>query len=438
MPLSHLRNPDSSTIRGFLDYELEKLLSRINEINTAENSATELVSAPDINSGASTSEFLGITKSQYSRLRNGKISLTTETANKLAEGFYPLSGPLFLGDESDERRQKFIHNLQFAAKEEKNTASNPQAVVCVGSTDSIEEFFKQLAVEGNRLFVEYRDLPRASPMAKYKSLSHNLAEAIFGGMDFAMFFPFGSPSTENKKKPNPSFAVTNYLKTCREAVATTFELILSEIANHTIDEINEASSPQIAEQIFKNGIDSANRIVLYERSSIHSGFQDEIFGGGIQSRLFYCEYNLQNPNSPSEEMESEVWEWVACVSDRYPDYFLKRDVSSCPPTVIKEQFFPVSTFLDITDCLPTSNQQLKGWTSSVSAQENKDLPDFNSVADEEDERLEYEYDWMRLCKGMKVNYPHSPWRIDEELRKEAINDFRTELETRYERAKSKA
>jgi hypothetical protein len=107
--------------------------------------------------------------------------------------------------------------------------------------------------------------------------------------------------------------------------------------------VKAAQESGIADQKEAEGL-IRRRLILYERKS------DQFDAIGIQSRLFYAEYNT------TYLKEMEIWEWVAASGQ---DLFVRREDLNTPPAAISEQFHPVVWFFRHKGYLPASNAQLE-------------------------------------------------------------------------------
>jgi hypothetical protein len=191
----------------------------------------------------------------------------------------------------------------------------------------VKEFFSQVKSPRALVIVEYRDLPRSAPQAKYMGLAKSIAEAIAGGLSFAMFQPFGSDS--------PHLSGSSRASPAKRAITFRHTTIVEDYCNLIRERVRKAYSYVLGEAIAlapTMEADLRKRVVLFERNSAYPSS----FLSGIQSRIVFTIY--PKGNFPEAPITRQVFEWVAGKED---DYFIEREDNENFVKVVGEQFFPV-------------------------------------------------------------------------------------------------
>lgn len=206
--------------------------------------------------------------------------------------------------------------------------------------EQIKAFFRSLSRRRSLLCVEYRDLPRTAPGAKYSRMALPAAEAVANGLCFCMIQPFQS-STKAQYGFKHSAEVRTFLtELCRR------------VRRAYLNIRNLAREILVARQQDPSEIDK--RIILFERNSGPNCAKKVNFVCGIQSRMFYAYF--PSDDSPDALNLEQIWEWVAGAER---DYFIQREPAMA--NVVAQQFFPlVNYFRDNEGAgIPTTQSELE-------------------------------------------------------------------------------
>lgn len=259
---------------------------------------------------AAEAQYLGISASYLSRIRNGKAALTEELAQKIARTFEP----------SDEgARKALLRELEVAREASPDKARSPLEPDI--TPNAIIDFFDRVAQPGSLLCVDYRDLPQATSSGPFPQTAVEAAYAVAHGLSFAMFQPFGPVEALRERLVDalessgqagmfPCIRLYEYLFKLAARVRQVYEEMQAEVQKHE---------------------DPLGRLVLYEAERV----PETILGCGIQSRLFYVDY------AHALRHYSEVYQWIAS-DDRH--YFIRRGGESLSPEAVREQFHPITTY----------------------------------------------------------------------------------------------
>ncbi len=280
-------------------------------LDRAFQAAAVAAGKPALSKNKDQAEFIGISQPHLSRIRGGDSRLTEDLATRIARKLGP--------SDNVEARERLRQDLLDAASE---------AAFSAGSLKGVLDLFVLLKEKRNGLIcVEYRDKPRTVRDAGRNPFISALAEAIVEGLCFAQFQPFGKNFGQDDSGCH-ALDVRSYLGALQLEVRKVHRLIREETIR-TATRLKK-SDTEIDE--------AASRVVLYERDS-----QLPVLGSGIQSRLFYVEYE-------DERSHQEVWEWIA---GQEQDAFIRRDAEwSAPVNVIQKQFTPITVYWSRYQKLP--------------------------------------------------------------------------------------
>ncbi len=341
LPRFHLMNVRLSTL---LDREFKRR-------------ATETGSQSSFKTLDEQAFFLGVTASWLSRLRNGRARLSIELSKQFADRLR--------GDR--EERKDLLHELQIAAEIlEDNSPLRFKRVHEVevdsgGALHSVQSFFEWLSTKKSAFVAcEYRDHPRTHADGRYSPAAGDAGRAIFeSDITFAFFQPFGPP--EQYENLNENFyhcrEVRNYLFRLTNYARNAFHRILAAALDAATD-----AGVKKDEDLLK----ICERIILYERNS---RIYPTNFLSGLQSRIFF----LKIPEPKLGEAPKQVFEWVACAGGR--DFIFERDATSMPPEVVGDQFFPIVSFWEKHNRLPSAPDELKNAVKNSQQEFGAKLPD---------------------------------------------------------------
>jgi len=335
---------------------LQSEFQRLADLPTDVGSAAAAGAKKGYRSLAQRARALKVDSGTLSRLLNGNARLSPKLADRFAAR---------LRSDPAERRT-LAERLLEAGKKRPLEDQQPSQY---GDISAVKNFFERLSQEHCLLVVEYRDLPRAEPDAKYGNYARLAGQAIAKGLAFGMVLPFSDDSlTEPPSGLYHTRTIRSYLWDLKRKAIAAFNSIRDE-ARIALKELQKDSD------VDKKALE--RRLVLYERSpgNSKSSVPADLFFSGIQSRVFYVEIRTE------DILEKEVWEWVAA---RERDFFIQRDESSTPQNVIADQFFPIVKFWHDNEHarLPTSIGDLKNTIETYGTGLGANLPsEFWSVAD---------------------------------------------------------
>lgn len=320
---------------------------------------SDAATPPSFDTLQAQAEFLDITYSWLSRIKNGKVNTTPELAQKMAAKFHP---------DSMDRRRLLADELLIASTTSADAAPMVESVH-PGDVSEVAALFARLSRKGTFVAVDYRDYPRtAGAGARYPHYAEVAGEAVAAGMTFALFQPFGPtkfferPAKTTKNSPyRHTKTVRRYLEDLHDRVREAHLTILS----HALKAAAKAKGESLTKP---EQLEIARRVMLYEKGETSSC----PIGAGFSSRLFY----VAIPNRDAEI--TEIWDWIATP---VRDSFLQRAPESLPPDVVADQFFPIVHIWHKDRRLPLRNSEIKSAVNLYSHALDASLPeDFWTVA----------------------------------------------------------
>lgn len=277
--------------------------------------------------GTSTSEeaeFLNISAGHLSRIRNERVPLTDDLIAKIVTAFAKddTKSADLLRERLIRAKMRVHSRVQTSAHERSATPARSRSEY---SIELVSVLFKRLSAPDSFLAVDYRDLPQTRKGGRYPEFALEAAEAVKKGLSFALFQPFGNPDLIRVKRDNlpdqPGaklfFDACHYLYELTTGVRDVY---------HYIKNAAEQDGP------------CKGSIVLYEAVRMQDGKEvaPSLAACGIQSRLFYADYN------ESPRHYQEVYEWVVAHPDG--DCFIPRGEASINPTAVRTQFSPILNY----------------------------------------------------------------------------------------------
>ncbi len=260
---------------------------------------------PEVTTYEGQAKFLNLSKGHLSRLRRGRVPLTTATAAHIASRLAQF-----------EEHRRALEAELFPLTAESSASSAMWRATFV---DAVRSFFASTG--GNDLLcVEYRDLPRAEQDGQYPELALAAAEAVARGLTLALFQPFGYRTIENPRDADADLAT--YLNVLQRRVRRVYRQMAD-----------------LAMKLLPPG-QVSDKIVLYERSR-----EIELLSG-IQSRVFH----LQDRGGAYN-----VWQWVVG-ADR--EYYIEWAQSVTDARAFRRQFQPVVWYWQKHGVLPNQNSTL--------------------------------------------------------------------------------
>ncbi|HRI04919.1 MAG TPA: hypothetical protein PLL77_14365 [Pyrinomonadaceae bacterium] len=271
-------------------------------------------------------QFLKISGPYLSRLRNQKVPLTRDIAEKIAEGFKEFREPAELLSE--------FEGL-VGVKNAFPKAQKSERLDLKYSINEAAKLFDKLSRPGGLLCVDYRDLPQATKDGAYPKLAERANEAVKAGLCFAMFQPFGSvesintlitklASDGNIKKDGAAAALdfANYLKRLAEEVREVYKIMAADTVGHL------------------------GNIVLFEADRTHP----ITTATGFQSRIFWTNY------FDGEKHQKQLFEWVTCPNNEH--FFVERSKDVLGYEAVRFQFHPIPEHWEDTGELPRKKADL--------------------------------------------------------------------------------
>lgn len=279
-------------------------------------------------------EKLGEDSPTLNKIVRGKIALTEKRTTRWIERIYP----------EDQVAQQIMRDelARSAGLDSQSVAELCDSIVAAGGiipAARIGEVFAALGrhdVVDPLVCVEYRDSPRASPDAKYPELGAALAKAIVGGMNFAMFLPFGEgipepPPHGTEPVPGSENAGCVPLRTARAMQTITEETRGAYLAfrQQVLEALIEDGDvdPAIAKETAKN------RLRAYEAKGCGGCIS------GFGSKIFYIQWRDTNLT-----MHHRIFEWSSTPTQ---DWLLYRGEIDIDPVALRDSFYPVPHFFDI-------------------------------------------------------------------------------------------
>ncbi len=270
--------------------------------------------------------FLGISGPYLSRLRNQKVPLTREIAEKIVESFKEFADPASLSIELEP-----LVGLRSSAPKVARTERLDSKYSMAQAT----KLFINLSAPGNILCVDYRDRPQATKDGPYPELATRANEAVKSGLSFAMFQGFGSVESINALINNlaidrniknewatAALEFANYLKKLAEEVRSVYKMMAAGTSGHE------------------------GQIVLYEADRAHP----ITTATGFQSRIFWTKY------FDGEKHQKQLFEWVTCPNNEH--FFVERSQQVLDYEAVRFQFHPIPEYWEDTGRLPTKKGDL--------------------------------------------------------------------------------
>jgi hypothetical protein len=295
-------------------------------------------------------EFLDrMDRGTLSRILNGSMSLTRKRAEKWA-------ALMFISDA--DQAAAFVERMLIAAQPTRLGQSGVQefceevgkagSVPAERVSDLLEALWSPL-VERPLVCVDYRDIPRAGPNAKYERLGLVVAEAIARGVGFAMFQPFGVeiPGFDREAKHGEtihSFDARNHMLKIRRECRNTYSKYRRLALNKLIELEQEESKSESDQATYEKKING--RIRLFE---LKKGLP--CLGSVFQAKLFYIEFSTTDPETQFTVRHQRVFQWVSTPSN---DLLIYRG-SHVDPLAIRDTLYPVPHFFHATGALAYPN-----------------------------------------------------------------------------------
>jgi hypothetical protein len=294
-------------------------------------------------------ERLETDQATFSRLISGRLPLTSKRASKWAALLFrddAIAATEFeksLLDASENRSQVLTVSDFF------------ESIVSEGgqiAAERISDLFEALKeVDSPLISIEYRDLPRTVPSARYEEVGSNIGKAIARGMAYAMFQPFGSQfsleADNANSQVNHSRAVKAYMlkirDECRNAYLSVRHDAIAEAK--TIGLPDQKRSELQTDISVEQLIDQ--RVRLYEPIDEY-----RYVGTGFQSKQCYLSYSTYS-NGTSKRHE-RILQWV---STPRQDILLYRSKGDVDYTAMRDSFFPINHYFDLKGHLPTDCQK---------------------------------------------------------------------------------
>lgn len=270
--------------------------------------------------------FLGVSGPYLSRLRNQKVPLTREMAQKIAECFSKFTPTAKLLRELD---------ALIGIKSPSQIVQKSERLDGKYSINEAAKLFEKLSRPKGLLCVDYRDLPQATRDGAYPWLAERANEAVKAGLCFAMFQPFGSVESINALVTN--LASETNIDHKGAAIALDFANYLKKLA----EEVREVYKIMAADTEGGPG-----HIVLYEADRSHS----VTAATGFQSRIFWTNY------FDGEKRQKQLFEWVTCPNNEH--FFVERSKDVLDYDAVRFQFHPVPEYWEENGTLPGTEAEL--------------------------------------------------------------------------------
>lgn len=269
-------------------------------------------------------------KATLSRILNGSMPLSPERASKWG-------GYLFPGDATGGAAfaQRLLEVAQ-ASGEPPNVSDFFDNIVRKGGAvpaESIADLFTAVvspSVRNAALLIEYRDIPRAGPQAKYQSLASDLAAAVVAGLAVGMFMPFKlalNSSNETRSKAE------KMMEEVRDECRVAYRKFVREV---------ERLSPD------RNPARIGDHLALYEPAEDYP----DALGTGFQAKTFYLQYD--SVDGERTIRHHRIFQWVATPTR---DLLVYRGELMISPAALRDSFFPVPHLFEIEIAALTDEAQ---------------------------------------------------------------------------------
>jgi hypothetical protein len=272
----------------------------------------------------SKAQKLGIEPTYLSKLRSGDRVLTKKQAQLIAAVLRP-------GASQEERIQ---------LEDELLTAGQgaPRFLL------EISDWFRLRADEKSLMICEFRDFGIVKPGGVRNDIAKIVADAVVGGLSYAMVRPFVDVRQQNANLPAP---ILRFLSLLQENLTETYLIILKSALDSVIE--NEPK------ENWNNKIDEVlQRLKLYTRATDNSNACP-----GLGYRLFYTETRTNRPDP--EPFGGKLWDWVSGDED---DHLVERKSAStseleCTIDAVSCRFFPLIECWHVLDRLPHDTAEIQ-------------------------------------------------------------------------------
>jgi hypothetical protein len=269
-------------------------------------------------------DALGIDPATFSKILNGSMSLSEERAQIWSERLFP--------DDAD-ARPEFAKRLLLLGQAAARPLTVPELcdkIVAEGGVvpaERISDLFEALTQAHDPLvLIEYRDVPRAGPQAKYQDLGRALGKAIADGISVAMLMPFRPEATSNEDEGEAAGAsrASRYSLDVRDGCRRAYVAF----RRFAVEELGETRK-----------LEADERLRLYEAASDVSS----VGCTGIQAKMFYVQYNTGGPGGILLR-HHRIFQWVATPTR---DWLLYRGEAHIDPEALRDSFFPIPHVFDL-------------------------------------------------------------------------------------------
>jgi len=270
-------------------------------------------------------EFLGLDKAALSHYRSGERALTRRKAQQLADRLR----------DSIEGQRELAERL-FVAHPESAAAQI-----------AVRDWFLQRGTSDYLMLVEFRELPAVRPHGERAYLARDVAQAVAGGLTYAMLLPFDLKST-GVQSLEP---VRAYIAKIQAHVIQTYGAILEHVLEHVAYSYQRSKAKKNGEALKKRLVAAASRLKLYVLKG-----SDGSSCPAIGYRLFYIE------KRQPEGWEAERWEWI---SSGGGEQMIHKESSPEELEATRIRFFPIPDFWRRRGQLPGTSAEMIDFSSDA-------------------------------------------------------------------------